>query len=48
MGKLRVFRDGQMWKFVISFTPMLLAFTIACSRTMDYHNHFSDIVGNIL
>lgn len=42
-GKLQVFvqkKKVESWKFVICVLPLLLAATIAISRTCDYHHHW--------
>jgi len=45
-GKLGVFRDdsGHMWKAFIAIIPIFGASLLSITRTMDYHNDFSDVL----
>jgi len=51
-GKYKVFGSKHTHcyaKICLLTSPMLLAFFVAVSRTMDYHHHFSDIIaGSII
>jgi diacylglycerol diphosphate phosphatase/phosphatidate phosphatase len=49
-AKLGVFssKGGQLWKFILAWSPMAVAFFVAISRTMDYHHHFSDILAGAI
>lgn len=42
-GKLQFFNQngkGESWKFIVCLLPLVLAATIAISRTCDYHHHW--------
>lgn len=43
LGKLET--NGVTWRIVVTFIPALLAGLVAASRTIDYHHHFSDVIG---
>ena len=45
-GKLGVFNDkgrGQSLRLLVSLLPLLIALTVALSRTCDYHHHWQGI-----
>ncbi|XP_044257904.1 phospholipid phosphatase 5 [Tribolium madens] len=35
---------GQSWQLCICIVPLIIAATIAVSRTCDYHHHYEDII----
>lgn len=45
-GKLQLFQEGrsQSWKLIVIILPLLLAVTIAVSRTCDYHHHWQGLL----
>ncbi|KAB0800588.1 hypothetical protein PPYR_06328 [Photinus pyralis] len=51
-GKLKVFIEGgrgNTWRLCICCLPLVLATSIAVSRTCDYHHHYEDVVcGSLL
>lgn len=49
-GKMGLFRHhgGTSWKAIIALIPIGAATAVAVSRVMDYHHHFSDILGGSL
>lgn len=36
---------AKSWKICVVFLPLLLATFIAYSRLIDFHHHYSDVVG---
>jgi hypothetical protein len=45
-GKLGVFNEkgrGQSLRLLVSLLPLLIALTVALSRTCDYHHHWQGI-----
>lgn len=49
-GKLQVFNQNakvESWKFIICMLPLILATTVAISRTCDYHHHWQGIISSI-
>jgi len=50
-GKTNLFSEHRTTSFakaVLVMSPMVLAFFVAVSRTMDYHHNFSDIIAGSL
>lgn len=46
-GKLQVFSQSaknESWKFTICLLPLILATTVAISRTCDYHHHWEGTI----
>jgi len=51
LGKSRIFRNecvSPLWKSLLALSPLIVAFFIAVSRTVDYHHNFSDIIAGSL
>ncbi|CAL1203151.1 unnamed protein product [Candida parapsilosis] len=51
LGQFKLFNSTPqyMYKYILSFMPLLLATYIALSRVQDYRHHFIDIIlGSIL
>lgn len=44
IARLRPFYFESLWRLVVSFLPLVLAWVIALSRTMDYRHNYADIV----
>ncbi|KAK4882751.1 hypothetical protein RN001_006070 [Aquatica leii] len=50
-GKLKVFVDGgkgNAWRLCFCICPVVLALSIAVSRTCDYHHHYEDVIAGSL
>jgi len=47
-GKFQVFRSSHFYKALPILSLLTVPFFISLSRTIDYHHHFSDIIGGAL
>jgi len=47
---MTTFKDSfhRTWQLILLLCPLLLAFLVGISRTLDYHHHFGDVVGGAL
>jgi len=51
MGKFKIWNNSKstsLGKALLVISPLIIAFFVAASRTMDYHHHFSDIIAGAL